>query len=61
VAARSRITAAAASSLRVSLRIDAFAPQPLNTETLFVRRRDAHLGSTMCAFAVLPADLATAA
>jgi DNA-binding transcriptional LysR family regulator len=53
----------AASSFRESLRIDAFAPQPLSTETLFVRRRDAHLGSTMRAFAVLlrPADVATAA
>ena len=53
----------AASRMRESLHIDAFAPQPLNTETLLVRRRDAHPGSTMRAFAALlrPADLATAA
>jgi DNA-binding transcriptional LysR family regulator len=40
------------SRMRESLRIDSFDP-PLRTETLFVQRRDTHVGATLRAFAGL--------
>jgi DNA-binding transcriptional LysR family regulator len=41
------------SRMREVLRLESFAPQPLRTETLFARRRDAYLGATLRAFSGL--------
>lgn len=38
------------SRARESLRIEAFAPEPLLVDTLFVRSRDAYVGTTLRAF-----------